>query len=132
MRQVLLIVLALGVLGLSIWLVSQRGPTAVVSLEPQLEWVVAPRPVLSEPIEVSFRLKDKSGALINGAKVVLEANMTHPGMAPVYSQVQEISEGTYSSLLQLTMAGDWVLLFDIELVGQNQRVQRSVSLPGVQ
>jgi hypothetical protein len=39
-----------------------------------------------------------------------EADMTHAGMSPVFGAVEETQPGRYESTLQLSMAGEWVIL----------------------
>lgn len=36
--------------------------------------------------------------------------MSHPGMAPVYADAAEIEAGSYRAVLELSMAGDWVVM----------------------
>ncbi len=56
-------------------------------------------------IEVS-----EGGAPVLGAKVEVEADMTHAGMAPAMATATEVGGGTYrADALVLGMAGDWVL-----------------------
>lgn len=46
---------------------------------------------------------------LTGARISLEANMTHPGMSPAFGEVKETSPGTYSGTVELNMRGDWVV-----------------------
>lgn len=47
---------------------------------------------------------------VRDAAVQVHALMTHPGMVPVVTMAEEIAPGRYEATLELTMAGDWVLL----------------------
>ncbi len=56
-------------------------------------------------IEVS-----EGGAPVLGAKVEVEGDMTHAGMAPATATATEVGGGTYRvDDLVLGMAGDWIL-----------------------
>lgn len=59
---------------------------------------------------ITFRLIDLSGTPITGAVMKLEGNMSHAGMVPVFAAVKEIEPGRYRSTLELSMAGDWIIL----------------------
>lgn len=50
------------------------------------------------------------GRPIGGARLTLEAHMSHPGMAPVVSTLTEGPDGQYTARLPLTMTGDWQLV----------------------
>jgi hypothetical protein len=60
-------------------------------------------------------LTSKAGAPIGGAHVAIEGDMTHPGMSPVFGEAKEIAPGKYLGTLELTMRGDWTILFHITL-----------------
>ena len=57
--------------------------------------------------------------------------MTHPGMSPVSVTTKEMASGSYRGTLELTMAGDWIILVNITLA-DGQRLQRQLELKGVQ
>jgi len=61
------------------------------------------------------------------AHVSLEADMSHPGMSPVFGQAQEIAPGQYRGTLDLNMLGDWTVVFHITLA-TGQRFDRQVQL----
>lgn len=67
---------------------------------------------------------------MSGARVELEGNMSHPGMSPVSGATKEVEPGRYSGTLQLTMAGDWIVLVHITL-SDGQRLQRQIEINGV-
>jgi YtkA-like len=60
-------------------------------------------------------LSGKGGALLTGAHVAIEGDMTHPGMSPVFGDAREIAPGRYQGTLDLTMRGDWTILFHVTL-----------------
>jgi len=79
---------------------------------------------------VRVTLADSHGAPVGGARLRLDAHMTHPGMAPVTSDVIEISAGTYQSSLRLSMAGDWVFVVSGELP-DGHRITKEMQVPAV-
>jgi len=70
---------------------------------------ISPDPPKVGSATVTLTLTDKTGAPVKGAKVVLEGNMSHPGMAPVLSEAHETDSGQYRASLDLKMSGDWVI-----------------------
>ncbi len=56
--------------------------------------------------------------------------MSHPGMAPVTAALVEKSDGTYEAPLQLTMAGDWIVLVTGQLAGGGQ-LKKQIEIAGV-
>ena len=87
-------------------------------------------PSAAATTSVRFTLADSQGARIAGAKLHLDAHMTHPGMTPVTSDVIEISNGAYQSTLRLSMAGDWVFVVSGELP-DGRRITKDIQVPGV-
>ena len=59
-----------------------------------------------------------------------EADMSHPGMTPVFGEAQEFAPGQYQGSLEFAMAGDWVVLIHVTLP-DGRTVEREVSVPGV-
>ena len=59
-----------------------------------------------------------------------EADMSHPGMTPVFGEAQEVAPGRYQGSLEFAMAGDWVVLIHVTL-RDGRTVEREVSVPGV-
>jgi YtkA-like len=70
----------------------------------------SPQPPRVGPTAVTFVIVDARGKPAVGARVTAEADMTHPGMSPVFADAKEIQPGRYQSILKLNMAGDWVIL----------------------
>jgi succinate-acetate transporter protein len=75
-------------------------------------------------------LSDLSAKPITGASIVLEAVMTHAGMAPVFGGSTEVAPGRYNGNLAFSMAGDWVVLFHLKLA-DGTRVERQIEVRGV-
>jgi len=81
-----------------------------------IEQEVSPEPARVGAETVRLQLKDRATAqAVAGAKVSLEAEMSHPGMAPVLADAQEVAPGKYEATIQFTMAGTWVILLHITL-----------------
>jgi hypothetical protein len=78
---------------------SQDGFTVTLATEP------AP-PIVGTGL-VSVRLEDRAGTPVTDARLALEANMTHAGMAPVLGQASASPDGRYRVPIEWTMAGDW-------------------------
>lgn len=96
-----------------------------------VEFTVAPERPRVGSVTVDVRLSHKNGQPVSGARVELEGNMTHPGMSPVSVTTKEMASGSYRGTLELTMAGDWIILVNITLA-DGQRLQRQLELKGVQ
>ena len=60
---------------------------------------------------ITIQLRDPAiGRPLRGARLNLEAHMSHPGMAPVVSALSEGQDGQYHATLPLTMTGEWQLV----------------------
>lgn len=66
-------------------------------------------------VTITIRLKDNSDQPIAGARVMLEGNMSHAGMGPVFAKANEIGPGQYRTNMNLSMAGDWQILVHLTL-----------------
>jgi hypothetical protein len=75
-----------------------------------VKFEITPQPVHVGPVAVSLALTDASSHPVAGAKIALEADMSHAGMGPVFAEAKEVQQGIYQSTLSLGMAGDWVIL----------------------
>jgi hypothetical protein len=95
-----------------------------------VEVEVSPQPAHVGPVKVDFKIKDGSGQPVTGARAKLEANMTHPGMAPVFAEAREVSPGLYSCPIELSMAGDWIILIRI-ILPDGQQLERQYEVRGV-
>lgn len=80
-----------------------------------VDWTVDPAPAAIGTTQVAVVLADSLGRPLEDADVVFEGTMTHPGMQPVLAAARESSPGRYEAALDLTMAGDWVLLLEATL-----------------
>jgi hypothetical protein len=94
-------------------------------------WTIDPMPPAAATTTiVRFTLADAQGVRIGGARLRLDAHMTHPGMAPVTSDVIETSGGTYESRVRLSMAGDWVFVVSGNLPN-GRRITKEIRVPAV-
>jgi hypothetical protein len=109
---------------------SCRRPSAVSS-DISIDVSIAPRPVHVGTEAITFRLANAARQPVTGARVQVEGDMNHPGMAPVFADAQENSPGSYRASLNLTMGGDWVLLFHITLI-DGRRVELQTDVKGVE
>jgi hypothetical protein len=95
-----------------------------------VEHEIAPWPVRVGPATVTLRISDAGGRAVAGARVALEADMSHAGMRPEFGEAREIAAGRYQGRLTLTMPGDWVILMHIALPG-GRKVERQLDVKGV-
>ena len=93
-------------------------------------WHISPDPPEMGEATVTVTLADTTGRPIEGADVSLEGVMTHPGMAPSMAEARETAPGRYDAPLQLTMAGDWILLLEASLP-DGRHLSRQKDLPAV-
>ena len=94
-------------------------------------WTLDPSPPFAgTPLVVRLTLRDREQKPITGAKLRLEGLMSHPGMAPVTAMVTERGNGEYEAPLQVTMAGDWILVVTGELPGGGQ-IKKQIEINGV-
>jgi hypothetical protein len=93
------------------------------------------------PATISFQVADASGKPVSSAAVEVEADMAHPGMAPVFGKAEEISPGNYRADIRFNMPGDWVVLLRIKLPGGQtpggrtpggRTIERPINVRGIQ
>lgn len=100
------------------------GPALVVKSE------ISPLPARVGSATVMLDLADLSAKPVSGASIVLEAVMSHAGMAPVFGGSTEVAPGRYSGNLAFSMAGDWVVLLHMKLA-DGTKVERQIEVKGV-
>jgi len=91
---------------------------------------IAPQPPRVGAATVTVKLADPSARPLAGARISIEGDMSHPGMEPVFAKASEAEPGTYVAHLQLTMAGDWVILVQGRLA-DGRKIERQTDLRGV-
>jgi hypothetical protein len=95
-----------------------------------MEHALSPQPVRVGPVTVTLRLADGATKPIAGARIALEADMSHAGMSPVFGEAKEVAPGQYQSQLRLGMAGDWVILLRATLP-DGKKVERQFDVRDV-
>jgi hypothetical protein len=91
---------------------------------------ITPVPARVGLITLTFTVSNASARPESGARIRIEADMTHAGMSPVLAEAKEIQPGRYQSQLTLQMAGDWVILLHGTLAS-GEKLERQFDLPGV-
>ncbi len=79
---------------------------------------------------MSCRLSHADGQPLKAIVLMLEANMTHPGMRPELATLREQEAGVYQGELSFTMAGDWYFLITGE-DADGRRIEETVHVSGV-
>lgn len=95
-----------------------------------IEHQISPDPARVGVAAITFKLADDAGKPITGAKVAIEADMSHAGMSPVFADALEDQPGRYQASVQFQMAGDWILLLHITLPG-GTKLERQIEVRGV-
>jgi hypothetical protein len=84
---------------------------------------VSPQPPRVGPITITLKS-------VAGAQIALEGNMSHAGMVPVFAQAREVEPGSYRATMNLSMAGDWLVLVHITLP-DGRKLERQLEIKGV-
>ena len=95
-----------------------------------LQSKISPQPPRVGPATVSIGLANARNAPVAGAHLKLEAYMNHPGMAPIFGDVTETSQGRYDGRLNFTMAGDWTIVVR-GVLADGVRIEKEVKVPDV-
>jgi hypothetical protein len=95
-----------------------------------IESEILPRPLQAGPMILNLKARDAASRPVTGARIELEGDMSHPGMAPVFGNATEGAEGHYSGRLDLPMGGDWVILMHVTLAG-GRKIERQIDVKGV-
>ena len=80
-----------------------------------LSWTAPAKPVVDESFTADVTLRDASGHPVRGARLEVQAFMSHPGMAPVIAIAAERDGGIYRTDLRFAMAGQWIVMVDVAL-----------------
>jgi len=91
---------------------------------------VSPNPPRVGQARITMGLTDGSGKPVTRADLGLEGYMTHAGMKPITASVTELEPGRYVANMELSMAGDWVVVVHINLPGQ-RALDRQFEIKGV-
>jgi YtkA-like len=95
-----------------------------------MEYEITPKPARVGLANVTLRLTDAAAKPIIGAQISTEGDMSHPGMRPAFGEVTELGGGHYLGHLDFAMAGDWIVLFHIQLL-DGRKLEGQVKLNGV-
>jgi len=95
-----------------------------------VEHKISPDPPRVGPIAVDLKLIDNDAKPVSGTHITVEADMSHPGMAPVFGDATEIAPGQYQARLMFGMAGDWIVLLHVRMPG-GQTLERQFNVSGV-
>lgn len=91
---------------------------------------ISPLPPRVGPAAIMLTLSDSSAKPVTGAKIVIEDDMSHAGMAPGFSGTKEVEPGRYRGDLAFSMAGDWIVLLHITLANGTE-VERQIQVNAV-
>ena len=91
---------------------------------------VFPQPPRVGQVRVTLGLTDSSGKPVSRAGLSLEGYMSHAGMKPIAASVVESEPGRYVSVIDISMAGDWVFIVHIQLPGRLS-MDRQFEIKGV-
>lgn len=95
-------------------------------------WAIEPtHPSAGEETTALVTLRDDQRQPVRGAHLRLEAQMLHPGMAPVITNMTEQPDGVYSARWLFSMGGDWALVATGRLA-DGSRIRRERQIGGVQ
>ncbi len=109
------------IFGCSIFGCSRRVASVPVI---SIGYEITPQPAKIGPATVAIKLSDAAMKPVTGARVTLEADMSHPGMAPAFGEAQEVAPGRYQGRLEFSMAGDWVVQVHVTLPSGQQSYQQ--------
>ena len=101
-------------------------PSSDVRITPEVQ----PQPARVGQATITLRVTNSSGVPINRARIKLEGNMSHSGMAPVFADAAEFEPGHYRANIELNMAGDWIVLVHLSLA-DGTTVDRQFEIKGV-
>ena len=91
---------------------------------------ISPQPPKVGQATVAVELTDVARKPIANANIMVEADMSHPGMSPVFGKANEIAPGTYSVPINFNMGGDWIVLLHIKLP-DGRKIERQMDVRGV-
>jgi hypothetical protein len=92
---------------------------------------ISPQPVRVGHSSILLQLTDRDEKPVSHAAIAIEGDMSHPGMAPIFSDAKEIAFGKYKGDVNFNMGGDWVLLLHIKL-SDGRKIDHQIDVRGVQ
>ena len=103
---------------------SQSSPEVTITHE------ISPQPPRVGRLLIVLRIASAARKPVMGARVRLEGNMSHAGMSPVFADTLEVAPGDYRANMEITMAGDWVILVHLTLP-DGTKLERQFEIKGV-
>src|SRR5579883_1354641 len=91
---------------------------------------ISPHPPRVGPETVTVEISDATQRPTANALIMVEANMSHPGMSPVFGKAGEIEPGRYRAPINFNMGGDWIVLLHIKLP-DGRKIERQMDVRGV-
>jgi formyltetrahydrofolate synthetase len=91
---------------------------------------IMPQPPRVGPATVVVQLADASQKPVAHATIMVEADMSHPGMGPVFGVASETDPGNYKTKIDFNMGGDWIVLLHIKLA-DGRKIERQMDVRGV-
>jgi len=104
----------------------RSAPAANVTFD----WTLDPAPARVGSAILELRLRDAGGHPVSGAQLRIEAQMSHPGMAPLVTAASERETGRYVATVSFAMSGDWILLISGSLPN-GEPIAYRIDLPNV-
>ena len=92
---------------------------------------ISPQPPRVGKVTITLNIKDTSGAPVSAARLNFEGNMSHAGMAPVFTGASETAPGRYQSSMELSMAGDWIVTVHVTL-SDGRKLDHEFEIRGVE
>ena len=105
-----------------------RQPASLTDL--RFSHVVSPQPPRVGQTVIGLIIRDTSGQPVSGARIKLEANMSHAGMTPAFANATEAAPGHYGARIELSMAGDWIVVAHVTLA-DGRTVDHQFEIDGV-
>jgi hypothetical protein len=94
----------------------RRGSTLDAAPGYEVELIARPSPAAVGEAQLELELTDPDGQAVEGAQLSVRGDMTHAGMTPVLAEATELGDGRYQADWEWTMAGDWVVTVEVELL----------------
>ena len=104
----------------------QAASFADLKLTPE----VSPQPARVGQTTINLRVTDGSGKPVSGARLKFEATMSHAGMAAVLADATEVEQGNYRATIELSMAGDWIVVAHVTLA-DGRKLDQQFEIDGV-
>jgi hypothetical protein len=92
-----------------------------------IDTAFSPEPARIGRESVTVRMKDSAARPVTGAHLMVEGNMSHAGMAPVFGEGKEIEPGRYEANLDLSMRGSWVISLHVRLAS-GEKIERQIPI----